>query len=39
MQKYTQLTDKERYHIYLMKKQEYSLRYIAKTIIKGVSIT
>ena len=37
MQKYTQLTDKERYHIYLMKKQEYSLRYIAKTMDRDVS--
>ena len=32
MQKYTHLTEQERYHIYLMNKQIFSIRFIAKTI-------
>lgn len=30
MQKYTHLTEQERYPIYLMNKQEFSIRFIAK---------
>jgi IS30 family transposase len=32
MKKYTQLTEQERYHIYLMRKQNFSLTGIAKTM-------
>jgi transposase, IS30 family len=37
MKKYTQLAEQERYHIYLMKKQGFSLRFIAITINRSVS--
>ena len=37
MQKYTQLTKQQRYHIYLMKKQQNSLTIIAKSLNRSVS--
>ncbi len=37
MQKYTPLTEQERYHIYLMLKQQNSLTSIAKTMDTSVS--
>ena len=37
MKKYTQLAEQERYHIYLMRKQGFSLRFIAITMNRSVS--
>ncbi|KAF3979291.1 MAG: helix-turn-helix domain-containing protein [Methylococcales symbiont of Iophon sp. n. MRB-2018] len=37
MKIYTHLTEAQRYHIYLMKKQAFSLRFIAKTLNRSVS--
>ncbi len=37
MQKYSHLTEPERYHIHLMKKQEYSLTTIAKQMGSGAA--
>ena len=37
MQKYTQLTYEQRYHIYLLNKQVYNQTFIAKS--KGVGVT
>ncbi|KAF3977038.1 MAG: helix-turn-helix domain-containing protein [Methylococcales symbiont of Iophon sp. n. MRB-2018] len=38
MKMYTHLTEAQRYPIYLMKKQGFSLRFIAKTMNRSVSI-
>ena len=37
MQTYTHLTEQERYHIYLMRRQQYSLTTIAKSMNRSTS--
>ncbi|CAC9522561.1 Mobile element protein [uncultured Gammaproteobacteria bacterium] len=37
MQKYTQLTYEQRYHIYLLNKQEYNQTFVAKSINRSKS--
>ena len=37
MKKYTHLTEAQRYYIYLMRKQGFSLRFIAKIMNRSVS--